>query len=327
MSATIQHPMILLLDWLIALLMSLRNRLDKSPYQGGRVLLPEEESLKVQSSLITLFGDTEAQILQKIREWTDYNTARGTHQHKGMTWTYGSYAFWHQKHFPHISQRTMENAFRKLRKEGVLIAERGLSFAGVNTAYRVNENVIQARVAAMEKASTGYGKTFHSTLKDVPQAMEKPAIHTIRNLQEKLNNLLAQEKQTTALPADGVIDFRADTGEHDTEGENPDDTSAVHELADNNAVTQYLIQAGVWEHAAPLLSVTMVQARRIVHHANANALGGGWIRAECETGQYKIRDTPNYDIEDRDYSGYAQYNPAYHKDKYSSGKWAELIER
>ena len=172
---------VILIDWLIFWLVAARDWIDpaETAYHGGKPILEDEDALKLQARLAELLGEKEAAIVQKFREWTEVNRRDARNSHGGYVWTYGSYRFWHEKHFSWFSERWFKELIRKLEQMGVIISCDDAPFLRRREkAYRVDELRLDGLLNHGEESSQSWGRKFPMMGKKVPHIQ-------IRNQEKK----------------------------------------------------------------------------------------------------------------------------------------------
>jgi hypothetical protein len=166
------------LDWVVLVIRWIRDSIRESPsikpYRGGEPILRDAEVMKVQPEMVKKFGEKKALILQKFHEWVQVNERKGTHNHDDVTWTAGSYTYWHKQFFGWFSLRHLKSLIKELEDEGLLIWTTDAKFCyGGRKAYRLDYARILAyepskkATVAIEEDSLCGGNNVETPVKDV----------------------------------------------------------------------------------------------------------------------------------------------------------------
>lgn len=223
MKTKLINEVVVFIRWLIVCLRYIEETLQPSqvekPYTGGEAILPGIEVMHIQPGLANVFGERKALIVQKIHEWVLVNQGKGTHQYDGMTWTYGSYKDWHDRHFSWFSANYLGKLLKQLVDDGFLIAtdEAPFCYKG-QFAYRINYLKISESVP-WQKLHNPSAKIEQPLFTNCSEGMQKLNNNNIE-IQEPQNNLINQSETTTStarahepLPPAQTDDVVAETQE------------------------------------------------------------------------------------------------------------------
>jgi len=130
-------------------------------YHGAALVLPDYNSGKYQEALAaaivwargkgTARSETPAIFIQKVREWIDYNTARG----KPDVRPYYSYQEWCDEHFPCHNEASLQRVVSTLEELGLIITEQ-FNARDLRKRYALDETAI---AALMDRWSLAFPET------------------------------------------------------------------------------------------------------------------------------------------------------------------------
>lgn len=110
-------------------------------------LLMDGTQIPVLSELAQVVGLNEAIVLQEVYYWCKVNKREKRPTHDGYYWVYNSYTDWTENHFPWWSYDTVRGIFKKLEKQGLLIAGNfNKSKMDRTRWYRINFPVLSATI-------------------------------------------------------------------------------------------------------------------------------------------------------------------------------------
>lgn len=114
----------------------------------GELFVNEDDLLIVYKELAVILDDlNEAIVLNQLNYWLEKNRKAQNNFIDGKYWVYNTYAEWKENNFPFWSEKTIQRAFVRLEKKGLVITENFNGYAVDKTKwYTINYDVLDEMV-------------------------------------------------------------------------------------------------------------------------------------------------------------------------------------
>ena len=125
------------------------------------ILCDDTIKIVITPKLEKILGRSEATALQQLHFCLSSNENNGKN-HEDRQWIYNTYDEWHEKYIPHYSSGTIQRAFTKLEKLGIVSScQLEKNYGNRRKSYTINYDVIEILIANYDEKNPTQNKSAH----------------------------------------------------------------------------------------------------------------------------------------------------------------------
>lgn len=200
------------------------------------LFIDKSKTLIINTDLALVLGDlNESIVLNQLNYWLEINKKANKHFIDGRYWVYNTYSDWRINNFPYWSEKTIQRAFSRLEKKGIVVSA-NYNKSGIDKTkwytidYDALDKVVKEYNSEQDKLSPRQdNKSYRQDKMTCPEGQNDEAIPEITT---ENTNSRKYSSETTNINA-----FNSNELKDNINASVPDMTERIPSLSMNNCTS------------------------------------------------------------------------------------------